>query len=176
MSTPRSTARKLATDAEYRLVEESFAPSVADLDAKALRNRIERARRLRDKYRKQAQGRSREIRGKADQRRKAPARSNVLSVAKHKLFEETLGRFEKSLAQREKARSKPKQSALAKKALALKRKAKPAGGKPASRTVSGGMKSSPTSRRKAAFPAPGARKGEQSAAVKRAQARKDSRA
>lgn len=95
MAIPRSTAKKLSTDTEYRLVNESFAPHVSQLTEKGLAQRIQRARTARDKYRSLAQRQTREARGRIDPRGTRAAAGNKNTVVKQQLFDETLARYEK---------------------------------------------------------------------------------
>jgi hypothetical protein len=76
MTIPRTIAKKLSTDAEYRLINESFAPQVCELSEKGLAQRIRRARAARDKYRSQAQRQTREARGRIAPRGKQAAAGN----------------------------------------------------------------------------------------------------
>lgn len=163
MALSRATARKLCTATECRLIEESFPKKAAKLTAGAIRRRIARARRLRDKYRKQATDRARTARGKTGRQRKTPARAGDSAETKQKkqrLFSETMARFEKRLSSldgetrrgrrtpakrtRRGSARRPSQVALAKKALAGKRRARTTSRpKPRSRTAHHGMKPKP---------------------------------
>lgn len=95
MTIPRSTAKKLCTETEYRLVNESFAPLVSQLNEKGLAQRIQRARIARDKYRSLAQRQTREARGRLDPRGARGAAGNKNTVTKQQLFDEALARYEK---------------------------------------------------------------------------------
>jgi hypothetical protein len=175
MATTRNTAKRLCTAAEYELVESSFPPAVNQLDRKAINRHIARVRRLRAKFRDQADAMAREMQGKAPPRGRRPAQGNRLTVAKAKLFDETLARLEKRAERLEAMEQRKSQAELARQALASKREAG-SSGRPASRTAGGGMQAKPArGRKKGTFPAEGTRKGQLSAAIKRGQARRDSR-
>ena len=111
MTIPRTTAKKLSTDAEYRLINESFAPQVSELSEKGLVQRIRRARAARDKYRSQAERQTREARGRIAPRGKRAAAGNNNTVTKQKLFDETLARFEKQAARMGKETSQKREEA-----------------------------------------------------------------
>jgi hypothetical protein len=98
MSISRSMAARLCTKPELELVEASFPPDVKQLTAGRLRQKVERTRRLRDKYRDLSKRQRSESRGKAEPRRSRPAQDNANTERKATLFEETLNRFEKQLA------------------------------------------------------------------------------
>lgn len=106
MTIPRTTARKLCTDVEYRLVNDSFPPEISGLSEKALAQRIKRARTARDKYRALAERQTREARGRIAPRSARPAKSNANTVIKQKIFDETLARFEKHAAPVERKKTK----------------------------------------------------------------------
>ena len=95
MAIPRTTAKKLCTDVEYRLVNESFPPHIGELSEKELVQRIKRARAARDKYRSLAERQNREARGRAAPHSSRPAASNQNTILKQKIFDEALARFEK---------------------------------------------------------------------------------
>lgn len=97
MAVTRRVAKPLCTAAEFALAEESFYPTVTKLNAGELRNRLQRARRLRDKYRDLAQKQAREIAGRQLQPRRRPITASRGTLVKRKLFEETFARFEKQL-------------------------------------------------------------------------------
>jgi hypothetical protein len=98
MAISRSTAARLCTKPELELVEASFPPDVRQLTPGRLRQKVERTRRIRDKYRDLSKRQRLESRGKTDARRSRPAQGNANTERKATLFDETLGRFEKQLA------------------------------------------------------------------------------
>lgn len=116
MTIPRTTAKKLCTDVEYRLINDSFPPQVSELSEKALVQRIKRARTARDKYRSLSERQAREARGRAAPGNARSAQSNANTVTKQKIFAETLARFEKNAApaERKTATSRPAKKAPAK--------------------------------------------------------------
>jgi hypothetical protein len=98
MAISRSIAARLCTKPELELVEASFPPDVKQLTPVRLRQKVERTRRIRDKYRDLSKRQRLESRGKTDPRRSRPAQGNANTERKATLFDETLGRFEKQLA------------------------------------------------------------------------------
>ena len=92
MTTPRTTAKKLVSETEFRLINDSFPPQIASLSDKGLLQRLERARKARDKYHNQVERQQ----GKAGD---GPERGAASSASlKEKIFEETLARFERQTA------------------------------------------------------------------------------
>lgn len=134
MTVSRTVAKSLCTRDEFALAEESFAPTVTKLTAKDIRARIQRARKLRDKYRDQAEKQAREILGRAAPTNSRTATNNRATVTKQQFFAESLARFEKRLEkitqieERKSLRDMAK-AALAKKKAADKRKNHPKSGK-----------------------------------------------
>jgi hypothetical protein len=98
MSISRSIAARLCTKPELELVEASFPPDIKQLTPGRLRQKVERTRRIRDKYRDLSKRQRSESRGKAEPRRSRPAQGNANTERKATLFDETLNRFEKQLA------------------------------------------------------------------------------
>lgn len=132
MTIPRSTAKKLCTDTEYRLVDESFAPLVSDLSEKGLAQRIKRARIARDKYRSLVQRQTREARGRIEPRGSRAAAGNKNTVAKQQLFDETLARYEKQAERAAQSQTSTRPTAVTGKAgtaLSTKTSAKKTAGK-----------------------------------------------
>src|SRR5690606_36367487 len=85
-----SKARELCTAAELRLVEASAPKSLAKLDEAELKKNVERARKLRDKWRDQATRQRREVQqAQAARTTDKTARSQE----KTQLFAEVLTRF-----------------------------------------------------------------------------------
>ncbi|WP_148415355.1 hypothetical protein [Noviherbaspirillum massiliense] len=98
MAIPRTTARKLVSETEFNLINESFPPLVGNLSGKGLLQRMERARKARDRYHMQVERQQ----GKAasgSRRGAAPAANLKEVISKERLFEETLARFERRTAQ-----------------------------------------------------------------------------
>lgn len=88
-------AKKICTPAELELVQMSTTRNIGSLDAKQLKAKIRRARTLRDKWRDQAAGQTRQT--KVNQPEQLN-RANARSESKAQLFAETLARFESRLA------------------------------------------------------------------------------
>jgi hypothetical protein len=106
MALTSNTARQLCTKAELALFTESLARNVKGFDARALRSRVARSRKLRDKYRQLANRQDREARGKQQPRRRQPSRGSAATRKKEQMFAESLTRFEKQLAKLEAASGK----------------------------------------------------------------------
>jgi len=179
MAISRATAKPLCTAAEFALANESYPPAIGALDARSLRTRINRARKLRDKYSDLAAKQAREIKGKAaPTRRKAPT-GNQGTVTKQAFFAETLERFESRLGiverkeAREAAKSASEKSAVALKA-ALKRKKANEAGAGSARKAGRGMRSVPSKKTKA-FPNLSTMRGATRATHARSQAKRDNR-
>lgn len=179
MAISRREAKPLCTAAEFALANESFPPDVGRFTEKELRQRITRARKLRDKYSDLASKQAREIRGKKAPTRQRGPTGNASTVIKRDFFAETLERFEAKLGiverrnEREKAAAE-KEKAQAALQAALERKQGAGARKPASRKAGKGMKSAP-SKKAEAFPNLRTMKGATRAAHARGQAKRDSR-
>lgn len=175
MAISRTAARPFLTDAEIVLGEESFAPAVGMLTAAALRQRVVRARKLRDKYRDLEAKQRREMRGRAaPTRKRVPAGTRGTSV-KRQYFAEVLARFEKRLAEIDGAAKAQTARAAMKQALAKKKAAGGGGAKTKkTRTAGKGMKAAPSSKTKR-FDNLKTMRGATRAAHARSQARRDSR-
>jgi len=93
MPIPRTTAKKLVSETEFRLINDSFPPTVSSLSDKGLLQRLERARKARDRYHAQVERQQ----GKAGAGMAASAGLKE-AISKEKLFEETLARFERQTA------------------------------------------------------------------------------
>jgi hypothetical protein len=98
MSVKTSEARQLCTKSELGLYLASLPRAVKKLKAAALRSKITRSRRLRDKYRQLADRQTRESRGKQAARGKRPASGNQRTRRKEQMFAEVLERFQTRLA------------------------------------------------------------------------------
>jgi hypothetical protein len=104
MSVSMSEARALCTKDELALVQEGAAAVLKDLSVRRLRDNIQRARRLRDKYRDEAARQRREARGKQRPRGRRPAGGNARTVQKQRLFAEVLEKFQSQLERLEAGR------------------------------------------------------------------------
>lgn len=97
MPIPRTTAQKLVSEVEYKLINESFPPLVSNLSDKALLQRVERARKARDRYHTAVE-RQRSKAESGSQRGGATSANLKEVMSKEKIFEETLARFERQTA------------------------------------------------------------------------------
>lgn len=115
MSISPSKARSLCTESEYNLVKWSSPRSVKTLSPSKLKDKIDRARRLRDKFRDLAKKQRGEARGKRKPTGARAAQGNERTVLKAELFDQTLDRFQKALerAEASDASSKGKSSSRA---------------------------------------------------------------
>ncbi len=98
MSVHHATARKLATEAEWALLETSRARAITTLTPARLAQQIARTRTLRDKYRDLAEQQRGEARGKRKPQSTRAAEGNSNTVVKEQIFAEALERFEARLA------------------------------------------------------------------------------
>ncbi|HSJ25013.1 MAG TPA: hypothetical protein VK929_10115 [Longimicrobiales bacterium] len=103
MAISPSSAERLCTGPELELVKASAASNARKLSPARLRQKIERARKLRDKYRSLARQQRGEARGKRQARSSRPAKGNENTQRKAQLFDETLERFLKARAAVEKS-------------------------------------------------------------------------
>ncbi len=120
MSVHHATARKLATEAEWTLLQASRAKEITALTPARLTQKIARTRKLRDKYRDLAKQQRGEARGKRNAKSTRAAQGNDNTVVKQQMFDEALERFEEQLAKvttktktTTKATTKPKPKAKA---------------------------------------------------------------
>jgi hypothetical protein len=191
MAFNRNHARPLCTDAEYKLFSASLAEQIGELTPAQLGNKIQRARRLRDKYRDLYKRQRLANRARTGTKKGDRAASNMRTADKAKLFDETLARFEAragklaAAAERE-ARQKEARAALAAQPAARRK----AGAKRAA-TLGKGKRSAGHAPPPAGYSSEsarvaargklardiraGARKGHKSAAGKRSQSRRDRR-
>jgi hypothetical protein len=145
MTMTKPSARKLATQAEWTLVEASFGPALKQITEGRLKQKIVRARKLQDKYRDLSRQQRGEARGKRNAKSTRPAAGNANTVLKQEMFAEALQRFEEQLqrlhdkaasqaarAEKTKAKKSSTKSAVAKKSAvktsAVKKSAKRAPG------------------------------------------------
>lgn len=124
MKVTRIQARKLCTAAEMELADESYSPLIEQLSVKDLKQRLTRARRLRDKFTGLAARQSRQIQGKAKTTRVKTPTGNAGTVIKAAFFTETLERFEEKLAKVEKKLAIEKAKAVSAKLKEFERKNK----------------------------------------------------
>jgi hypothetical protein len=129
MAHSKSAARKLATQAEWTLLEASYPPLLKEITPARLKQKVARARKLQDKYRDRARQQRGEQRGKRTPKATRAAAGNAGTLAKQELFAEALARFEAQLAKLEEkaAKEAAKAAARQQKASVPKRSARPAG-------------------------------------------------
>lgn len=145
-------ARPLCTKSELELVQWSTPKRITELDTTRLRQKLARARKLRDKFRDLGDSQKRQIRGKEARASKGgPAQDNRNTRLKQQLFEETVERFEKALAKVEAGGSGASKKTTKKKVSkkAAKKVTKKAGKKKVSKKSSGsGASESVTAKKK----------------------------
>ena len=125
MAISSSVAKQLCTANELTLFTAGLPKNIGTLDARQLKSRVSRSRKLRDKYSQLAKRQDREARGKQKPRGRQPSQGSDATRKKEQLFAESLARFEKRLATVEKAK-KPavKKAAKAAPSKAAKRPTK----------------------------------------------------
>lgn len=128
MPITRAEARQLSTKPEFDLYVASTPTEVKSHTATRLKSKIDRSRKLRDKYRDLAKRQRLEARGKKAPSGTRAAQGNQRTVRKAELFAEVLERFEKRLevvervAAREAAAKEKKRLAAEKKKAASAKK------------------------------------------------------
>jgi hypothetical protein len=93
MKITRDDVRRLTTKEEAEFLEGLTAGRIEQITPTRLRQKLDRARRLRDKYRDLARRQRGEMRGKAEPRSTRPARSNDNTLRKVQLFEWAIHRI-----------------------------------------------------------------------------------
>jgi hypothetical protein len=94
MAFNRNHARRLCTDAEYALFTASLGDELGELTLAQLRSKIQRTRKLRDKYRDLLKRQRLANRARTGTKKGDRVDSNARTSDKAKLFDEALGRFE----------------------------------------------------------------------------------
>lgn len=97
MAVSMARAMQLTTKREFELLEKSWGRDLSSLSPARMRQKIQRARTMRDKFRDLARQQAGEARGKRDPRSTRPARSNQNTKLKAEIFDEALSRFEERL-------------------------------------------------------------------------------
>ena len=105
MAVSRARAEQLTTKREFELLEKSWGRELSSLSPARLRQKIQRARTMRDKFRDLARQQTGEARGKREPRSTRPAKSNQNTKLKSQIFDEALSRFEERLVALETADS-----------------------------------------------------------------------
>ncbi len=98
MPVSRARARQLTTRREFEFLEKSWGRELEAITPGRLRQKVQRARTLRDKYRDLAKQQAGEARGKRSQRSTRPSASNRNTELKAQIFDEALERFQARLA------------------------------------------------------------------------------
>jgi membrane protein involved in colicin uptake len=124
MAISMQKARTLCTQSELGLIKWSSPTQVKTLSPAQLRQKIDRARKLRDKFKDLSRKQAGEARGKRKPTGTRAAKGNERTVEKRELFEEVIARFEKALTKAEAAEAKTKASKAAGKTTKKKTAAK----------------------------------------------------
>lgn len=172
MRTLPSKRMSLLTEREAQLVLSSAPRNLVELSPRELRGRIQRTRRLMEKYQDAAQRQRREALGREEPSRSRRAEGNRNTLLKAEYFAATLARFEKRLALlerkariRTRAASSPGPRRTTRKSTA---RAATGGRKPARRTRAAGRTAkAPGSERASRQKKGGALKQERFPALKR---------
>ncbi len=94
MAYNRNHARALCSDSEFKLFTASLSDEITGHSPAQLRNKIERARKLRDKYRDLVKRQRLSNRERTGSKKGDRLDSNARTEDKVKLFSEALARFE----------------------------------------------------------------------------------
>lgn len=97
MKLSRDAIQRLLTKEEAEFIETLAVGRIEATTPARLRQKLGRARRLRDKYRDLARRQRAETRGKAAPRRSRPSRSNANTLRKVQIFEWAIGRISERL-------------------------------------------------------------------------------
>jgi len=103
MAINMNQVRALCTKSEKELFDSSSAKKIKELTPARLKNKVERSRKLRDKYRDLAEKQRREMRGKQPSHNPGSAKSNDATRTKQQLFQELMERFQAALKDAEAA-------------------------------------------------------------------------
>lgn len=98
MAFNRNHARPLCTDAEYKLFTASLGDCIGELTLAEIRVKIQRTRRLRDKYRDLYKRQRLANRSRTGTKKGERRQTNTRTADKAKLFDEALGRLEAKAA------------------------------------------------------------------------------
>jgi len=101
MTISKREARPLCTKREWEMLSQSWEPELSRVTPGRLRQKVQRARTLRDKYRDLARQQAGEARGKRDAKSTRPAQGNRNTELKARIFDEALERFQARLAEAE---------------------------------------------------------------------------
>ncbi|WP_142847700.1 hypothetical protein [Telmatospirillum sp. J64-1] len=100
MSQTIRTEKRLLTDAEFEVVNQTHYPTLSQLSQDDLAGMVRRLREFRDKARDIARQQRREMRGKADPRGARPASDNSGTKMKNQIFSDALKRTKRELSRR----------------------------------------------------------------------------
>jgi hypothetical protein len=169
---PKQEARALAAD-ERELVDKSRPPAVKSLSDSALASVVKLTRARRDRARAVAERQRREMRGKTSARGAAPIKADEGSRLKLSVLSDALRRLDAETARRRRESAKTSLVTSAKKALALKQKAKRTAPPPGTRSANKGLRGK--ARMEVESHVPPSVRGSVRKQVARAQAKRDSR-
>ncbi len=99
MAISKSDARPLCTKREWEMLSQSWPPELSKVTPGRLRQKVQRARNIRDKYRDLARQQAGEARGKRNPKSTRPAQGNRNTKLKAQIFDEALERFQARLAE-----------------------------------------------------------------------------
>ena len=122
MDVGREKARKLLTEAEFRIYEASATGRVDDHGAARLGQLLTAARRLRDKYGRVASQQRAEARGKRDPKNQRVAQGDDNTRLKHDIFASVIERLEAARA-RAQERTDPNAPAPSRRAIKAQKRA-----------------------------------------------------
>lgn len=143
MSMPTSTEQRALSQAELELVQQTHYPEICELPASALADAARRLREFRDKARGRARQQRRELRGKTAARGTSPARDDSGQTRKGEILSGALKRVNRERRRLEQVEARADQSAVARRALELKRATRARQHPSAGRTASRGMRPIP---------------------------------
>lgn len=136
----RIHARSLCSAAEFQLFESSLAGEIEGIAISRLQGKVERARRVRDKYRDLYRRQRVAARARTGSKHGRSGQANLRTKQKAKLFDEVLARLQLRLKKAERAGKKGAAARTLTRALKAKHKtgrSAPAGGKAAVRKARG---------------------------------------
>lgn len=175
MSQSRATERRVLSNDQLSLVDQTHHPAIYDIDAKQLRELQKQIRTEKGKVRTLVRQRQREARGKAEPRGKAFPGNAEQPLKRKQALSAALKRVNRELERVRILEERTRHVDAARRALALHRSAKfePAARPPSGRAANEGMQPIPSRRRRRIIP--GSQVGSISKATKVAQAIKDNR-
>lgn len=124
MAISMQKARTLCTKSELDLIKWSSPTMSKTLSSKQLQQKVDRARKLRDKFKDLSRKQAGEARGKRKPTGTRAAKGNDRTVEKRELFDEAIARFEQALKKAEAAEKKAEQAKDKAKAAKTKTKTK----------------------------------------------------